>query len=112
MSLRLSKVILQDMVMTVEQVLAFTDGLKFQEFADDARASDAVYHDLIVLGDAASKMPERFVLDHAEIPWQKMVSTRDALVYGYDVIDDRIVWKIIQEILPELLVKLRMLLEK
>ncbi len=111
MSLRLPRVILKDMVDAAGKALLFTEGQGFEEFVSDAKTRDAVYHNLIVLGEAAGRMPEKFVLDHADVPWQKMISTRNALVHGYDVIDDRIVWKIVRDILPKLHEQLEQLLE-
>ena len=110
MSFRLPEVILHDMVEAIEKVLAYTNGLTFGDFIADGRTRDAVYHNLIVLGEAAGRMPESYIHNHPEIPWQKMVSTRNALVHGYDVIDDRIVWKITTDILPGLLPQLKALL--
>lgn len=112
MSLRLPKIILHDMVEAVGKVLDFTEGMDFNQFMNDVKTRDAVYHNLIVMGEAASRMPEYYVLNHDTIPWHKMVSTRNALVHGYDVIDDGIVWKIVTDILPELFEQLRDLLEK
>ena len=100
------------MVNATEKILLFTKGLSFEGFLEDAKTRDAVYHNLIVLGEAAGRMPEAFVLDHSEVPWQKMVSTRNALVHGYDVIDDRIVWKIVRDIIPELSKQLSQLLAR
>jgi uncharacterized protein with HEPN domain len=111
MSVRLPKIILQDMVEAAEKVLLYTGGLSFEDFISDGRTRDAIYHNLIVLGEAAGRMPEAYVHDHNDIPWQKMVSTRNALVHGYDVIDDRIVWKIVTDILPVLLTQLKPLLK-
>ncbi|MCF8460083.1 MAG: DUF86 domain-containing protein [Flavobacteriales bacterium] len=34
---------------------------------------------------------------------------QERLVHGYDVIDNRIVWKIVTDILPDLLVQLKLL---
>ncbi len=98
------------MVQAVEKVLDFTEGMDFQQFIVDSRTRDAVYHNLIVLGEAASRMPEYYVLEHDAIPWRKMVATRNALVHGYDVIDDGIVWKIIRETFPKLIEELKPLL--
>jgi uncharacterized protein with HEPN domain len=112
MSLRLPKIILQDMVDAVGKARLFTTDLSFEDYVADAKTRDAVYHNLIVLGEAAGRMPELFVLDHPDIPWQKMMSTRNALVHGYDVIDDRIVWKIIRDVLPELHENLKRLLNE
>lgn len=112
MSVRLPKIILQDMVDAAQKVLLYTDGLSFNDFISDDRTRDAVYHNLIVLGEAAGRMPEAYVHDNADIPWQKMVSTRNALVHGYDVIDDRIVWKIVTDIMPGLLAQLKPLLNR
>ncbi|MCF8278415.1 MAG: DUF86 domain-containing protein [Flavobacteriales bacterium] len=111
MSVRLPKIILQDMVEAAQKILLYADGLSFEGFVSDGRTRDAVYHNLIVLGEAAGRMPEVYVHDHNDIPWQKMISTRNALVHGYDVIDDRIVWKIVTDILPGLLEQLNPLLE-
>ncbi|MCF8460082.1 MAG: DUF86 domain-containing protein [Flavobacteriales bacterium] len=82
MSVRLPKIILQDMVEAAQKVLLYTDGLNFESFVSDGRTRDAVYHNLIVLGEAAGRMPEAYVHVHDEIPWQKMVSTRNAWYMG------------------------------
>lgn len=110
MSVRLPKVILKDMVDAIEKALLYADGLPFESFVEDSKTRDAVYHNLIVLGEAAGRMPEFFLNQHPDIPWQKMISTRNALVHGYDVIDDRIVWKIVTGILPDLQKQLQRLL--
>jgi uncharacterized protein with HEPN domain len=41
-----------------------------------------------------------------------MISTRNALVHGYDKIDDRIVWNIVQTVMPELKNQIKNLIEK
>lgn len=107
MSVRLPKVILQDMIESVEKILLYADGLTLESFVNDSKTRDAVYHNLIVLGEASGRMPEFYLNQHPEFPWQKMISTRNALVHGYDVIDDRIVWKIVTDILPNLLKQLK-----
>jgi uncharacterized protein with HEPN domain len=64
------------------------------------------------MGEAVNRLPEYFVSDHQEIPWSKIISARNALIHGYDQIDDKIVWNIAVNILPALKTKLEELIAK
>jgi uncharacterized protein with HEPN domain len=110
MSKRLPKVILIDMLDAIEHLMEYVQGISFEEYLNDRRLRDAIYHNIIVLGEAANRMGESFLLSHPEIEWHKMISTRNAIIHGYDEIDDKIIWNIIQNILPDLKTKLEKLL--
>ena len=97
------RIVALDMLTAMEKAMAFTENITKEQFMADERTRDAVYLNLIVLGEAASRMPEHIIQRHGDIPWQKMVSTRNALVHGYDKIDDSIVWNIVRGILPSLI---------
>jgi len=40
------------------------------------------------------------------VPWQKIVSMRNRLIHGYDVVDASLVWKTVEEELSPLLTQL------
>ena len=47
---------------------------------------------------------------HPEIEWRRIVATRNRVAHGYLDIDDDVVWDVIQTDIPDLLPKLRRLL--
>ncbi|MCF8464505.1 MAG: DUF86 domain-containing protein [Flavobacteriales bacterium] len=110
MSVELRKAVLSVMVETCEQLLDLTHEYSFDDFVDDEETCDEVYHNLILLGEASSRLPEKFMQRHKEIPWEKMIATKEGLESGFDVIDDYMVWTIVRTILPDLHVQLKALL--
>lgn len=57
---------------------------------------------LIILGEAANKIPDEFQDKHPEIPWSSIIGTRNVIVHGYDQVKLPIVWDIIHKDLPGL----------
>jgi len=110
MSKRLPKVILIDMIDAIEHLAEYIQGVSFEEYLKNRKLRDAVYHNIIVLGEASNRLEESFLQGHPEIEWHKMISTRNAIIHGYDEIDDKIIWSIIKNILPDLKIKLETLL--
>jgi uncharacterized protein with HEPN domain len=49
---------------------------------------------------------------HPQIPWRLLVATRNRLTHGYLGLDDDVLWSIIQDDVPALLVELRALTAK
>jgi uncharacterized protein with HEPN domain len=59
-----------------------------------------------VVGEAASNVSDEFQKAHPDIPWRKIVGTRNILAHGYAQIDLDILWDIIEIDLPDLIPKL------
>jgi uncharacterized protein with HEPN domain len=57
---------------------------------------------LIILGEAANKIPREFQEEHQEIPWSSIIGTRNVIVHGYDQVKLQIVWDIIDKNLTAL----------
>ena len=104
--------ILMDMLEAIEAVIAYSENMSYEQYLPDRKTRDAIYRNIMVLGEAAARMPESFVKHNPHIAWNKMISTRNALVHGYDKIDDRIVWNIVQTVMPELKNQIKNLIEK
>jgi len=69
--------------------------------ADELLQVWAVHH-LQIIGEAASKLSEEFMLSHPDVPWSKMIGMRNVLVHDYAGIDLDIVWAAVEGDLPEL----------
>jgi len=111
MSKHYNKVIIIDLLDAVETILNFTSGLNFADFLADRKTRDATYRNIEVMGEAVNRLSEDFIIEHPELPWSKMIATRNALVHGYDQIDDQIIWNIATQILPDLRLQISSLLE-
>jgi uncharacterized protein with HEPN domain len=57
---------------------------------------------LIILGEAANQIADKFQKNHPEIPWSSMIGTRNVIINGYDQVKLQIVWDIVQNNLPAL----------
>lgn len=88
---------------------SFVEGLSKNDFLIDKRTQQAVIMSLIIVGEAATKVMDRyaeFVNAHSEVPWRSMRGMRNRIAHGYFDINLDVVWDTIQTALPELLKQL------
>jgi uncharacterized protein with HEPN domain len=98
-----------DMIGFAEKVVLYTDGLDQEKFVASGLNYDATVHNLILLGEAATHIPDRVRTFASEIDWRQIIGTRNRLVHGYVGIDNDIVWNIIQDEIPALINQLHAL---
>ncbi len=65
---------------------------------------------LEVVGEAASQVSTEGRLRYPELPWRHMIGLRNRLIHGYDEVNFDILWDLIQNDLPPLLVQLEQIL--
>lgn len=88
------------------EALIFTEELSRAEFLADRRTQQAVIMNLIIIGEAATKVLDGFgpfAEAHPEIPWRSMRGMRNRIAHGYFEIDLDVVWDTVQSALPALL---------
>ncbi|VVN13456.1 HepT-like ribonuclease domain-containing protein [Pseudomonas fluorescens] len=86
--------------------LIFVEGLSKEEFFDDKRTQQAVIMSLIIIGEAATKIMDRYVeyaTQNPQVPWRSMRGMRNRIAHGYFDINLEVVWDTVQAALPELL---------
>ncbi len=91
------------------EACSFIDGLSKGDFLKDKRTQNAVIMSLIVVGEAATKIMDRynnFAQAHPEVPWPSMRGMRNRIAHGYFEINLDVVWDTVQTALPELLKQL------
>ena len=85
---------------------AFVEGLGKADFLEDKRTQQAVIMNLIILGEAATKVMDdysEFTQAHMQVPWRSMRGMRNRIAHGYFDINLDVVWDTVQSALPELL---------
>jgi len=87
----------------------FVEGMSKDDFLADRRTQQAVIMSLIIIGEAATKVMDRyaeFAARYPEVPWRSMRGMRNHIAHGYFDINLDVVWETVQTALPELLERL------
>lgn len=96
---------LAQIAQAAERACAFVEGTHKPDFLVDIRTQQAVILNLMIIGEAATKLLQRhagFADQHPHIPWRSMQGMRNRIAQGYFEIDLDVVWDTVQFALPEL----------
>lgn len=97
---------LDHMLDAAQQACAYVEGLSKADFLADRRTQQAVILNLVILGEAATKLLdgyEPFLSRYPQVPWRSMKGMRNRIAHGYFDINLDVVWDTVQTALPELL---------
>lgn len=100
---------LDHMLDAAQQAGVYIEGMDKVHFLADRRTQQAVIMNLIILGEAATKLLDRhsgFLSLYPEVPWASMKGMRNRIAHGYFDLDLDIVWDTVRTALPQLLAKL------
>ena len=100
----------RDMLEACARVLEFTDGMDQAAFLADARTYHATLHNLALIGQAATHIPESVRDSHPDIPWRSIVGARNVIMHQYLGTDDNLIWVMVSRSVPDLMPQLRALL--
>ena len=91
-----------DILESVNDIGDFIHGIGLKEFGHDKKTLYAILRSLEVMGEAAKKIPESVQKRYPQIPWKKMMATRDKLIHGYFGIEISMIWEVVKNDLPPL----------
>ena len=89
----------------IERIQHYVDDMDEVGFLDSKLVQDAVIRNLEVIGEASrniERVHPEFAAAHPELPLALANDMRNALAHGYFKVDLEIVWKTIQNNLPDL----------
>jgi uncharacterized protein with HEPN domain len=96
---------LEHILQAVERIQDYTEDLDEVTFVKEEMVQDAVIRNLEVIGEASRNIDRHFpefAKNHPELPLASAYEMRNALAHGYFSVDLGIVWKTIENDLPNL----------
>ena len=100
---------LEHMLEAARLACAYTEGLNKDDFLADRRTQQAIMMNLIIIGEAATRVvnvyPE-LVDNYPNVPWRNMRGMRNRMAHGYFDINLDTVWNTVQEAMPQLIEQL------
>ena len=105
------RVYVQEMIECGEKALSYTQGFDLETFLSDSRTYDATLRNIELIGEFATRVPDKVQEAHPEIEWRGIIGARQHMAHGSLTLDIDIVWDIVQNDIPSLLRQLRSLLE-
>ena len=98
-----SKKHLEDIRQAAELILQFTTDKGFEEYSADTLLRSGVERQFEIIGEALNRLRKVDLTVASQIDRHgRIIAFRNILAHGYDVVDDRVVWDVVQDNLPSL----------
>lgn len=94
---------LYDIRTALEHIVAFTRGKSLEDYTRDPLLRSGVERQFEIVGEALSQLTKMDPETAAKIPEsRRIIAFRNVLIHRYTSIDDRLVWGVVEQKLPQL----------
>jgi len=100
---------IQDIIDASREILLFMGSLDFESFRIDVKTIRAIELNLIIIGEAASGIPDELQEANPAVPWHFMRAMRNRLVHVYFEVDPKLLWDTVKNDIPPLISSLEVL---
>ncbi len=96
----------------IDYILSRISNLDYDSFVRDETLKRAFVRSVEIIGEASKKLPEDIKAMQPDVEWRKVSGMRDRLIHDYFGVDYTIVWDVASNKLPDLRIKLQILLKQ
>ena len=93
-------------LLAIQEIQDFTEGMDFETFAKDEKTIRAVEMNFIIIGESAAQLSDEIEEKFPHIPWHLMRAMRNRIVHVYFAVDNQVLWETIRNDLPPLIPEL------
>jgi uncharacterized protein with HEPN domain len=80
-----SELLVEDILRHINDVGEFITGMTSAEFLEDKKTKAAISLKLLVIGEAANRLPTAIKSKHpAEVEWNKIIRSRNIIAHDYE----------------------------
>lgn len=98
-----SKKLLEDIRQAAKHILDFTESKAYGDYTSNMLLRSGVERQFEVIGEALSRLAKSAPEVVSRIShYRRIISFRNVLIHGYDVVDDAVVWDVVKKDLPVL----------
>ena len=112
MSQRTADLYLVDIIDAADAIARSVHGLAFDEFVAQQEERDSVLWNLMIVGEATTRLSSQVTVEMPEVPWEQIRGFRNRIIHGYFALKWPIVWHIASVELPPLLERAEALLAR
>ena len=84
--------------------------MSYYEFLENQDTQDVVIRSSEIIGEATTHLSEKCRDEHPDIPWREMKQFRNVLIHQYFRLDNRQVWSVSRNDIPEIVVQIQKIL--
>ncbi|MBD3748765.1 MAG: DUF86 domain-containing protein [Sphingobacteriales bacterium] len=102
MSERDIKLLLEDILDSLNKIELYTSDLSFEDYEIDSKTKDAVERNFEIIGEASSRISNDYKIQNPIVEWRILKDFRNFIIHEYFGINNQIVWDTIKFRLPDL----------
>ena len=94
-----------------KKAIDYVGNSSLDTFRDDAKTVDACAINIIQVGELVNRLSDEFIEATPNMPWHKMKGIRNRIVHDYEGMQFIIVYEVLTESLPQLILDIEKIIE-
>ena len=106
------RIALEKMVSYANELLSYVDGMDYDSFVNDRKTLSACAFIIGQVGELVTVVSNEAQSEYTAIPWRNIKGMRNRIIHDYEKVDYLVLWKTIEENIPQLIEAVQTVLEK